>query len=357
MKIGIMGLKQSGKTTVFNALTGQEAKTGFGANKLEVNLASVSVPDERLDKLTAIFKPKRQVNTTVDYVDVAGVEGDKSIDPALLNQIKTTEALLLVIRAFESDGVIHPLDSVNPIRDFENLMEEFIISDQSIAENRIGRIEKIVQSNKNAPEKKEYDILKRIVAHLEELKPLREMTLGGEELKIIRGFQFLTLKPVLVVFNTGEGDDGTEVLESFRQASEGMKDVEAIAISGEIEMEISRLDEEEKAMFMEDLGITALARDRAIKASYDLLGLISFFTVGEDECRAWTIRQNTVAQKAAGEIHSDIERGFIRAETAHYDDFMALGSLAKCKEEGKLRLEGKEYTVLDGDIINFRFNV
>jgi GTP-binding protein YchF len=357
MKIGIMGLKQSGKTTLFNALTGQEASTGYGANKLEVNMGSVTVPDERLDKLSSIFNPKKQVNAVVEYVDVAGVEGEGPIDSALLNQIKTTDALLVVVRAFDDNSVIHPFDSVDPIRDFENLMEEFVISDQAIAENRISKIEKIVQSNKNAKEKKEYDLLKRLVACLEELKPLREVTLSEEELKLIRGYQFLTLKPVLVVFNTGEGEDGKDVLEKFHTAASGMEEVGAVAISGKIEMEISRLEDDEKEMFMDDLGIKTLARDKVIKASYDLLGLISFFTVGEDECRAWTIKNGTTAQKAAGEIHSDIERGFIRAETVSYDDFIALGSLSKCKEEGKMRLEGKEYIVKDGDIINFRFNV
>lgn len=357
MKIGIMGLKQSGKTTLFNALTGQEASTGYGANKLEVNMGSVKVPDERLDKLSSIFNPKKQVNAMVEYVDVAGVEGDGAIDSGLLNQIKTTDALLVVIRAFEDDSVSHPYDSVAPIRDFNGLMEEFILSDQAIAENRISKIEKIVQSNKNAKEKKEYDLLIRIVGYLEDLKPLREISFSDEEMKLIRGYQFLTLKPVLVIFNTGEGDNGGDVMKEFDKAASDMAGVEAVAISCKIEMEISRLDDEEKEMFMEDLGISALARDKVIRASYDLLGLIAFFTVGEDECRAWTIRNGTVAQKAASEIHSDIERGFIRAETVSYNDFITFGTYVKCKEEGKLRLEGKEYIVKDGDIINYRFNV
>ncbi|NOY23223.1 MAG: redox-regulated ATPase YchF [Acidobacteria bacterium] len=357
MKIGIIGLKQSGKTTIFNALTGQAAQTGYGANKLEVNMGTVQVPDQRLDKLTEIFIPKRQVNAVVEYVDVAGVEGEKAVDPALLNQIKVTDALLVVIRAFESDAVVHPFGSVDPIRDFQSLMDEFLLSDQAIAETRISRIEKVVKSNKNAPEKKEYDLLQRIIAHLEEMKPLREMELKDEERKLIRGFQFLTQKPILLVFNTGEGDEASELLSRFREASAGMKHIDAIAVSGEIEMEVSQLSPDEQPMFMEDLGLEALAKDRVIQASYSLLGYISFFTAGEDECRAWTIRNGTVARKAAGEIHSDIERGFIRAEVVHYDDFIALGTMAKCKEEGKLRLEGKEYVVRDGDIINFRFNV
>jgi len=357
MKIGIMGLKQSGKTTLFNALTGQEASTGYGANKLEVNMGSVTVPDVRLDKLSSIFNPKKQVNALVEYVDVAGVEGEGPIDSGLLNQIKTTDALLLVVRAFEDDAIVHPFDSVDGIRDFQNLLEEFILSDQAIAENRVSKIEKIVQSNKNAKEKKEYDLLKRLIGYMEELKPLREVTLSDEEMRLIRGYQFLTLKPVLVVFNIGEGDDGAEILKNFEEAAKDMADVKAIAISGEIEMEISRLDDDEKEMFMEDLGIKTLARDKVIRASYDLLGLIAFFTVGEDECRAWTIRNGTIAQKAAGEIHSDIERGFIRAETVSYEDFISFGTYVKCKEEGKLRLEGKEYIVKDGDIINYRFNV
>jgi len=357
VKIGIIGLKQSGKTTVFNALTGQAAQTGYGANKVEVNMGTVPVPDSRVDKLTEMFKPKRQVNAVVEYMDVAGVEGEKAVDPAILNQIKVTDALLVVIRAFETDAVAHPFGSVDPIRDFQSLMDEFLLSDQAIAETRISRIEKMVRSNKNAPEKKEYDLLQRIIAHLEEMKPLREMVLKDEERKLVRGFQFLTQKPVLVVFNTGEGEDSTELLSRFQEVSAEMENVDAITVSGKIEMEVSQLSAEEQPMFMEDLGLEALAKDRVIQASYSLLGYISFFTAGEDECRAWTIRNGTIAQKAAGEIHSDIERGFIRAELVNYNDFIALGSMAKCKEDGKLRLEGKEYKVHDGDIINFRFNV
>ena len=357
MKIGIIGLKSSGKTTLFNALTGQTAQTGYGANRLEVNMGTVAVPDDRLDRLTAIFNPKRQVNATVEYVDVAGVEGEGAMDPALLNQIKVTDALLVVIRAFEDENVVHPFESVDPLRDFQSLMDEFILSDQAIAEARIGRLEKVVQGSKNAPERTEYDLLKKIVGHLEEMKPIREMTMGGEQRKLVRGFQFLTLKPILVVFNTGEGDDGTEILSRFHELSRDMADVEGLAVSAQIEMEISQLPEDERVLFMEDLGLTSLARDRVLQTSYDLLGYMSFFTVGPDECRAWTIREGTPAQKAAGEIHSDIERGFIRAETVHYDDFIAAGTLAKCKDEGKMRLEGKEYVVRNGDIINFRFNV
>ncbi len=357
MKIGLIGLKQSGKTTIFNALTGQEAETGFGANKLQVNMGNVKVPDTRLDVLTDIFNPKRKVNATVEYVDVAGVEGEGSIDPALVNQIKVTDALLVVVRAFNDEGVFHPFNSVDPMRDLQNLMEEFIISDQVIVENRIKRIEKQVKVSKNPQEKKEFEILLKIREALENLTPLREVEFDHLELKQIRGFQFLTLKPILVVFNTDEGDDGRKFLDEFEKEYGRNQSVKAVAISGKIEEEISRLEDEDKEMFMEEYGIKTLARDLIIKESYSLLGLISFFTVGEDECRAWTIKEGTNAQKAAGAIHSDIERGFIRAEVVHYDDFVQEKSLAKCKEKGLLRLEGKDYIVKDGDIINFRFNV
>ncbi len=357
MKIGIIGLKQSGKTTIFNALTGQEAETGFGANKLQVNMGNVKVPDKRLDTLTEIFNPKRKVNATVEYVDVAGVEGEGAIDPALVNQIKITDALLVVVRAFHDDGVFHPFNSVEPMRDLQNLMEEFIISDQVIVENRIKRLEKVVQSTKNPQEKKEFETLLKIKDALENLTPLREIEFDYLEMKQIRGFQFLTLKPILVVFNTDEGEDGKEYLEKFKSEFGEKEGVKAVAISGKIEEEISRLEDEDKEMFMEEYGIKTLARDLIIRESYSLLGLISFFTVGEDECRAWTIKQGTNAQKAAGAIHSDIERGFIRAEVVHYDDFVKEKSLTKCREKGLLRLEGKDYIVKDGDIINFRFNV
>lgn len=357
MKIGIIGLKQSGKTTIFNALTGQEAETGFGANKLQVNMGNVKVPDKRLDTLTEIFNPKRKVNATVEYVDVAGVEGEGAIDPALVNQIKVTDALLVVVRAFHDDGVFHPFNSVEPMRDLQNLMEEFIISDQVIVENRIKRIEKQVKVSKNPQEKKEFETLLKIKDALENLTPLREIEFDYLEMKQIRGFQFLTLKPILVVFNTDEGEDGKEYLEKFNSEFGEKEGVKAVAISGKIEEEISRLEDEDKEMFMEEYGIETLARDLIIRESYSLLGLISFFTVGEDECRAWTIKEGTNAQKAAGAIHSDIERGFIRAEVVHYDDFVQEKSLTKCKEKGLLRLEGKDYIVKDGDIINFRFNV
>ncbi len=357
MKIGLIGLKQSGKTTIFNALTGQDAETGFGANKLQVNMANVKVPDERLDALTEIFNPKRKVNATVEYVDVAGVEGEGAIDPALVNQIKVTDALLVVVRAFDDDGVFHPFNTVDPMRDLQNLMEEFIISDQVIVENRIKKVEKQVQTSKNPQEKKEFETLLKIRDALENLTPLKEIHFDHLELKQIRGFQFLTLKPVLVVFNVNEGKDGSDYLQKFKEEFGDKKGMKAVAISGKIEEEISRLDEEDREMFMEEYGIKTLARDLIIKESYSLLGLISFFTVGEDECRAWTITEGTNAQKAAGAIHSDIERGFIRAEVVHFDDFMKEKSLTKCKEKGLLRLEGKDYIVKDGDIINFRFNV
>jgi len=261
VKIGIIGLKSSGKTTLFNALTGRSAQTGYGANRLEVNLGTVPVPDERLDRLTTIFEPKRQVRATVDYVDVAGVDGDGPIDPALVNQIKMTDALLVVIRTFEDPNVVHPFDSVDPIRDFHTLMEEFLISDQAIAETRISRIEKVVQLNPNAPERTEYDLLKRIVAHLEEMRPIRDMALDGGQDKLVRGFQFLTQKPTLVVFNTGEGDDGRELLERFRDTTSQMTDVEGIAVAGQIEMELSQLDEDERPEFLTDLGLESPARD------------------------------------------------------------------------------------------------
>ncbi|BBB31712.1 ribosome-binding ATPase [Thermotomaculum hydrothermale] len=357
MKIGLIGLKQSGKTTIFNALTGQEAETGFGANKLQVNMGNVKVPDSRLDTLTEIFNPKRKVNATVEYVDVAGVEGEGSIDPALVNQIKVTDALLVVVRAFHDDGVFHPFNTVDPMRDLQNLMEEFIISDQVIVENRLKKLEKSVKSKKDPNEVKEYEALLKIKDALENLTPLREIDIDPVEMKMLRGFQFLTLKPVLVVFNTDEGDNGEEYLEKFKEEYGDKKGVKAVAISGKIEEEISRLEDEDKEMFMEEYGIKTLARDLIIRESYSLLGLISFFTVGEDECRAWTIKDGTNAQKAAGAIHSDIERGFIRAEVVHYNDFIQEKSLVKCKEKGLLRLEGKDYIVKDGDIINFRFNV
>ncbi|GAB4343345.1 MAG: redox-regulated ATPase YchF [Calditrichia bacterium] len=361
MEIGIIGLPFSGKTTLFATLTGQEPAAGHGG-KVEVHRGVVKVPDERLDKLTAIFNPKKQVNATIEYLEVGGLEKDaaegKGFDSQFLTVLKNTDVLLHVVRAFENEVYAHPLGSVDPVRDVNLVESEFILSDLTIVENRIMRLEKQLQKVKNAEDARELELMKKCREALEAEKPLREVEFSDEEERKLRGYRFLSAKPLILVINYGENDISkeAEILAPLREFAEKPW-VELAGLSAKVEMEISQLEDEDRQMFLEELGIAEPALPKLIRKSYELLGLISFFTVGEDECRAWTIRQNTPAQKAAGAIHSDLERGFIRAEVVAYDDFMANGSLAKCREKGVLRLEGKDYIVKDGDIINVRFNV
>ncbi len=362
MEIGIVGLPVSGKTTLFSTLTGQEVEARPGSGKIEVHRGIVKVPDKRLDTLTEIFQPKKQVNATIEYIEVGGIEKDaarsRGIDPQVLQVLKNTDALCLTVRAFENEYYPHPEGSIDPRRDYETLETEFLLSDLQIVENRVGRLEKQVMKAKDEKSVKELELLKRCQAHLEQERPLRELEFTEEEKLMLRGFQFLTAKPLVVVLNINEADLGREDrwLTQFEDVA-AQKNVAVIALSAKVEQEISQLPEEDAQMFLEELGIEEPALSKLIRTSFELLGLISFFTVGEDECRAWTIRKGTPAQKAAGAIHSDLERGFIRAEVVSFEDFMKYKSLSACREHGVLRLEGKDYIVQDGDIITVRFNV
>ncbi len=363
MRVGIIGLPLSGKTTLFNALTGAEVEVGsWSGGKREAHIGVVKVPDERLDFLHTHFPTAKKIPATIEYVDLAGFEkgiseSTKTLND-LLNDLKNVDALVTVIRAFENESVPHPDGSVSPLRDYNTLEAEFLLSDMAILENRIGRLENQLKKKKNEAEQKELVLLKRCMAALEEEKPLRSLDFSPEEEKILRGYQFLTEKPQIVVVNINESDIGKEeqILQPFREAESSPKTA-LMVLSAEIEMEISQLNPEDAEVFLEDLGLEAPALERLIRTTYGLLGLISFFTIGDDEVRAWTIRRNTKAPQAAGAVHSDMERGFIRAEVVAYDEYKAHGSLAKCKDAGVLRLEGKEYVVQDGDIISFRFNV
>ena len=359
MKIGIVGLGQSGKTTIFNALTGAQVDTGF-SGKAEAHRAIVNVPDERIEQLNEIFQPKKKTPATIEYIDLAGIgasEQKKSgFSDQFLGQIRLVDAILVLVRAFKDDAIPHPLNSLDPRRDLNNVEAEFIISDLSIIENRMDRLQRQMKSKKIDSDVREHELLERCKAFLEEEKPLRHFEMTPDELMTVRGYQFLTQKPLIVGVNVGESDiaDPEKVMAPFvgylNDAS-----ATALAVSAQIEMEIRQLSEEEAEIFQSDLGITESAIARLIRASYDLMGLISYFTVGDDEVRAWTIQQNTKAPQAAGAIHTDFERGFIRAEIVHYDDFIQRKSLPQCKTDGVMRLEGKEYIVKDGDIINFRF--
>ncbi|NOY58863.1 MAG: redox-regulated ATPase YchF [Calditrichaeota bacterium] len=363
MKIGIVGLPLSGKTTLFNALTGAQVDTAaFMGGKAEAHHAIVHVPDERVDLLADIFQPKKKTPATIEFVDLAGMSTSEqkksSFTDQFLGQIRTVDAILVTLRAFENENIPHPLNSVDPLRDMEMVDAEFILSDLFIIENRMDRLQRQMRAKKADQDVREYAILEKCKENLENEIPLRYLDFSAEDEVLIRGYQFLTQKPLIIVVNIDESDIGGEadVLKNFSQRAQ-QKNTSVLAISAEIEMEIQQLSDDEAELFRSDLGITHSAMNRLIRTSYELLGLLSFFTVGSDEVRAWTIRENTRAPQAAGAVHTDIERGFIRAEVVHYDDFIPRKSLTQCKSDGVLRLEGKEYLVKDGDIINFRFAI
>ena len=352
MKVGMIGFTRSGKTTVFNAITGASAEVGAYGSR-EANLAVIKVPDARVDKLVEIFKPKKKTYAEFEFVDIAPAEGadpDKTLDNAALNLLKNADALVHVVRAFEDENVMHPLNSVNPARDVAALEDELQIIDFIIIEKRIERLEKERRKDQ------EYELLVRCKEHLESGKPLRVLALNAQEETLLRSFTFLSQKPMMLLGNYGEDAIGNDDPARLREAAEKQQ-IKLIELCGKLEMEVSQLPHEEQRDFREELGLGDESRIRFIQFAYEMLGLISFLTAGEPEVRAWTIRNGTHAVDAAGVIHSDIKRGFIRAETVAYDDFIEAGSMAKAKEKGKVRLEGKDYVVKDGDMLLFRFNV
>ncbi|HOJ37648.1 MAG TPA: redox-regulated ATPase YchF [Ignavibacteriales bacterium] len=359
MQIGIIGLQYSGKTTLFHTLIKSEITENLSTDK--VNVGVVKVPDERLDKLTKIFNPTKQVNATIEFVDIPGIaladDGKLKITSQFLNQVRTNDALLFVVRAFKNDAVPHPNNEVNPVKDIEFLETEFILSDMAAIENKIEKIKKDIQKQKNDQILKEQELFNKLNAHIEKLLPLRQLELSNEEKKLISGFQFLTLKPMIVVVNIGDDEiiKSSEIINNIK-FNINDKTIPVTALSAKIEYEISLMSDEEAEEFMKDYGIKESALNNVVRTAYQSLGLQSFFTVGEDECRAWTIKKGYTAQEAAGVIHSDFYQKFIRAEVVSYEDFMKYENFAKCKEAGVWRLEGKEYIVKDGDILNIRHN-
>lgn len=358
LRAGLIGFPSSGKTALFQLLTSaREAPRGGG--KQEANVGVSRVPDERLDKLTSLFNPRKHVPATVEFADIAGVGGAKTGAAALLDvaAFRNADALLHVVRMFRDPSVAHPSGSVDPARDVRTMEDELILADLGVVERRLERLERDLKKGNTPDLKKEQEILVRCRAALEDGKPLRTLELGGEDAKRLRGFQFLSAKPLLLVLNLDE-EDLPNVDQAVQLAGIGSfisgANTRAVPICAKIELEIAQLEPADAAAFMADLGLRESGLDRVIRASYDLLGYISFFTVGEDENRAWSIPRNTPAQLAAGEIHSDIQRGFIRAEVVRYEHLLARGTLAACRDHGELRLEGKEYVVQDGDVINFR---
>ena len=350
MKVGIAGFPRCGKTTIFNALTGQQAHVGGFGEPGKVHLGTIKVPDARIDRLAEINKPRNTTYEEMIFVDFpAATEGEKStaLESTTLTQMRETDALVQVVRGFDD-----PISGAapDPVRDLDSFKAELILSDLVLIERRLERLKK------EKGKEKEQAILERCKETLDAERVLRTLELTPEEVTAISGFGFISRRPLMAVLNVGEDNvhgDMPAVVGSFLK-TEG---IEGLVLSGKIEMEIASLEADDRQAFLEDLGLKEPARDRFIRAAYALLDQISFLTAGEDEVRAWTIRRGTSALKAAGKIHSDIERGFIRAEIVHYDDFVQLGTEAKCREAGKLRLEGKEYVVKDGDIIHFRFNV
>jgi GTP-binding protein YchF len=358
LRAALIGLPSSGKTTLFQLMTSiHDAPRGKG----DVNIGISKVPDERLDRLTAMYNPRKRVPATVEFTDIAGPARSGAQALVDVAGYKNADALVHVVRAFRDASVPHPSSSIDPARDAQAMEDELILADLGVAERRLERIEKDLKKGRSTELEKERDLVQRCKDALEHGTPLRALQLAGDDLKRLRGFQFLSAKPLLLVINLDE-EDVAEVGSDLSRAAEktgltaflAHASTRAVALCAKIELEISQLEGADAKAFLSDLGLTESGLDRVIRTSYDLLGYISFFTVGEDECRAWSIARGTPAQLAAGEIHSDISRGFIRAEVVAYDALIGRGTMAACRDHGEVRLEGKEYVVQDGDIINFR---
>jgi GTP-binding protein YchF len=366
MQIAIVGLAGSGKTTVFNTLTRGHAETG-GYGGVTLNVGVVKVPDARLDRLAEIFKPKKIIHADVTYVDLPappasteGRIGTEELPADHLARLRDSDALLHVVRAFEDPAHPHPAGSVDAARDLEQLDLEFVLADLAMAERRLERLKGSgrhgTQAEREAAEREEV-VVRRIHEALESGTPIRDLGLDADDTKAIRGFRFLTEKPVLVLLNVGEGDVATApVLVASIIAAYPHQHVMVEALSARIEMELGELEPDEASVFMEELGIVESGLDRVIALSYRLLGLISFLTAGPDEVRAWPVPDGSTAVDAAGAIHTDLAKGFIRAETVGYDDLVTLGSMAEARKHGRLRSEGKTYKVRDGDVLEILFS-
>ena len=352
MKLGIIGLPQSGKTTIFNALTRGDTPTTASAGRIEVHTAVVDVPDPRVDKLSAMFNPKKTIYAKVTYADIAGLEAGAAktgISGQLLNQLAQMDAFIHVVRCFEDENVPHPSGSVDPQRDAESMESELLLNDLIAVERKLERL--VEERKKGGTDKtlnaRQTELFERLHQTLSDNKPLRSLEFNTEEQKELASFGLLTRKPILTAFNLGEGQSAPAVTLGH----------ESVALQGKLEMEIAQLPPEDAAVFMQEYSIEEPSLNRMIRLSYDLLNQQSFFTVGEDEVRAWTVRRGASAQEAAGAIHTDLQRGFVRAEVVAYDDLINLGSMAEAKNKGKFRLEGKEYPVKDGDIVHIWFNI
>jgi GTP-binding protein YchF len=355
-----MGLAGAGKTTIFNALAQQKVEVGsYGST--EPHRASVRVPDERLTRLSGMFNPEKTTAAEVRYVDVAGAVGSGEGKSAqLLGHLRNADELVHVVRAFENDTFPHARGSVDPLRDVDEMNADLALADLSIIEKRVDRLARELRMGKAAPNNplwRELELFEQFKPLLEEGGAIRDLDLAESDVKLLRSYGFLTQKPMLVLLNTGDDVASGEAMVGKVREKVGEKNVDVAALAGRLEMELGDLGEDERVEFMQELGIEELGLGRIVRLSYRLLSLISFFTVGEDECRAWTVRRNAPAVDAAGTIHSDLARGFIRAEVVKYEDLIAAGGLVEARKSGTLRQEGKTYPVQDGDVMNILFNV
>lgn len=356
MNFTLFGYPKSGKTTLFNLLTGAKAETSaFDSGKKEPNCRTCPVPDERLDKIHSLYPEKKKIPASIDYIDLAGISYGEIKNEAYLSHLRKADGLTHVIRAFEDDRIPPPKGKIDPKEDILSMEDELILADLLSVESRVEKLEKELKRTKNPDGEKERALLEHVRTHLEKGIGLREMELSGTDDKLIRSFAFLSQKPLLHMINLDEKDVASvETPENFFSAPN--KGTAVLAFCGKIEAEIQELEEEEMGIFLNEYGLEQLSSPKFLKSSYDLLGAITFFTIGKQETRAWTVKKNTTAAAAAGTIHTDMEKGFIRAEVISWSDLLGFPSLQAAKEKGSIRLEGKEYIVQDGDVIYFRFS-
>lgn len=362
MRMGLVGFPAVGKSTLFNILTDARVETSTfgGSTRAETHTGMARVPDARLEELARLFSPKKTTPATIEYLDLAGLrKEDAAAEPALAD-LRNADALLHVVRAFENEAVPHSEGPIDPARDIATMETALLLADHTVATRRLEKLRASVLKTGRQEEKQEVEMLEQVLAALEAERPLRAVSFSKEQIRRLRGFAFLSARPILHLINLDE--DQVSHLEDFAarfhlEAVARRPQTLLLPLSARIEQEIAELSPEDAAAFQADLGLADLCRPRVLRASYQLVGLISFFTVGADECRAWSIRRGTCAQKAAGVIHSDMDKGFIRAEVVPAADLLELRTLAAAREKGRLRLEGKSYTVQDGDVMNIRFNV